>query len=79
MSSERPPRIGGKNLIMTVGEYMKNKYVKSKTLYRIKEDGKGYYVMDGAEIPEKEMNQCFPTPPSLLTRNNCDGTKTYLQ
>lgn len=79
MSRGKQSMLGDRNLIMTVREYMCNKTVKMRTIFRIRGDGSTCYVVNGVELSEEEMNELFPTPVSLLSKHNCDTTRKYMQ
>lgn len=63
---------------MTVTEYVRNKYIRKYTRFIYKE-GKGFYLVDGNEIPQQEFEAKFPLPLVLnKSEENPDKTKDYL-
>ena len=63
---------------MTVTEYIKRKYALLFTCY-IRRNGKGFYLVDGVEIPEKQF-KAMHIIPTVLNRNmeNPDKTRLWL-
>lgn len=64
--------------------YLKHKYAREYTLFRITPEG-GFYVVDGREIPSKEFEAAYPLPLYVRTEKlngaigkNCDNTKNWL-
>jgi hypothetical protein len=47
---------------MTAAEYVRNKYIRRFTPFRIDSDGKGYYLIGDDKIPAKQFEQKFPLP-----------------
>lgn len=47
---------------MTASEYVRNKYVRQYTPFRIEPDGKGYYLVGDKKIPQREFEKQFPLP-----------------
>jgi hypothetical protein len=47
---------------MTASEYIRNKYIRQFTPFRIDPDGKGYYLVGDDKIPAKEFERQFPLP-----------------
>jgi hypothetical protein len=63
---------------MTAIEYIKHLYALRYTTY-IRRDGKGYYLVDGVEIPEKQF-KAMHIIPTVLNRSmdNPDKTRLWL-
>lgn len=63
---------------MNVAEYVRNKNVRTYTPFIIK-NGKGFYLVDGKEIPQKEFEAQFPLPLVLKkVEGNPDKTKDFM-
>jgi hypothetical protein len=63
---------------MNAIEYIKHLYALRYTTY-IRRDGKGYYLVDGVEIPEGEFKAMHKLP-TVLNRSmdNPDRTRLWL-
>ena len=63
---------------MNAIEYLKHKYALTQTTY-IRREGKGFYLVDGVEIPEAEFKAIHKLP-TVLNRNmeNPDKTRLWL-
>ena len=53
---------------MTAAEYVRNKYIRQFTPFRIEPDGNAYYLVDDEKIPAKEFERKFPLP-SFVNKN----------
>lgn len=63
---------------MTAREYLKHKYALTNTTY-IRKQGKGFYLVDGVEIPEKQFKAMHIIPTVLNgCKENPDKTKAWL-
>ena len=63
---------------MTVSEYIKRKYAVVYGTY-IRKEGKGFYLVDGKLVEEKEHHANNKLPTSLNSSGqNADKTKIYL-
>lgn len=58
--------------IITVKDYLKNKYKKRNSLFSII-NGKGFYQIDGEIKTREQVNKMFPTPFPVLALYDIDG------
>lgn len=63
---------------MNVSEYVRNKTIRAYTPFKII-DGKGFYIIDGKMIPQREFEKQFPLPLVLNKINeNPDKSKDFM-
>lgn len=56
---------------------MKNQNIQQNTLFRIKPDGTGCYVVNDEEISRKDYERMFPVI-RIRMKQNCDRRKLWI-
>ncbi len=67
----------------TPSEYLHNKNMRENTLFRINDNGEGFYILNGYEMTRQEMEQTFPYARFIVQRKDfkresIDSTRNYL-
>jgi len=65
---------------MTINEYLIRQEILNTTLFRITQEGKGYFIYEGKEYTREQFRQKFPLPVSFVsyTKPNYDTTRNFL-
>jgi len=66
--------------MQTITAYLNHCEDHKQVLFRIKTDGKGYFVVDGREIPKDEWEAANPAPYYKFSKgDNIDSTTAWME